>query len=225
MSEALESIAACPLQFVVNTHWHFDHTDGNEWMNAAGATIVAHTKTQIRMEHDQAIPEFEGVYPPSPSDAQPSVTFKRNKALEVNCHKLELTRYTPAHTDSDISVYFIGADVLHTGDTFSSDFYPFIDYSSRGSIDGMITACHETLSCVGPSTIIICGHGSASRRGDLVDFQRMLIDVRADVSALKEAGASPEEVIARSPTASYDAIWDHGFVSPDLFTWLVYRGV
>jgi glyoxylase-like metal-dependent hydrolase (beta-lactamase superfamily II) len=225
MSRALKSLSADPLRVLINTHWHFDHTDGNEWMHAAGATIFAHEKTLTRMQHRQFIPEFEGVYPPSPSGALPTVTFDRSKTLNTNGQEITLTRYTPAHTETDISVFFADADVLHAGDSFFSRFYPFIDYNSGGSIDGMITACHETRALIGSSTILVGGHGPAGGRSDLVAFEQMLVESRGTIAKLKQTGASAKEAIARKPTVSFDEKWGNGFVSPDLFTWLVYRGV
>jgi glyoxylase-like metal-dependent hydrolase (beta-lactamase superfamily II) len=225
MSRALQSLSADPLRVLINTHWHFDHTDGNEWMHAVGATIFAHEKTLTRMQHRQFIPEFEGVYPPSPAGALPTVTFQRSRTLNTNRHEIALTRYTPAHTETDISVFFADADVLHAGDSFFSRFYPFIDYNSGGSIDGMITACRETLARIGPSTILVGGHGPAGGRNDLVAFEQMLVEVRGRVATLKQTGASAQEAIARKPTAPFDEKWGNGFVSPELFTWLVYRGV
>jgi glyoxylase-like metal-dependent hydrolase (beta-lactamase superfamily II) len=225
MSRVLQSLSADPLRVLINTHWHFDHTDGNEWMHSAGATIFAHEKTLTRMQHRQFIPEFEGVYPPSPSGALPTVTFQRTRTLNANGHRITLTRYTPAHTETDISVFFADADVLHAGDSFFSRFYPFIDYNSGGNIDGMITACRETMSLIGPSTILVGGHGPAGGRNDLVAFEQMLVEVRGKIATLKQAGASAKEAIARRPTAPFDEKWGNGFVSPELFTSLVYRGV
>jgi glyoxylase-like metal-dependent hydrolase (beta-lactamase superfamily II) len=225
MSAALQSISSSPLRYLINTHWHFDHTDGNEWMHEEGATIIANEKTLARMQKQQWIPEFEGVYPPSPRGALPTITFEGTKNFRFNGHEVLLRRYTPAHTDTDISVFFTGADLIHTGDTFFSEFYPFIDYSSGGSIDGMIAACQETLALIGPSTIVVGGHGRAARRSDLVSFRTMLVELRGSVANLKQSGASALEVIARKPTATFDEKWGKGFVSPDLFTWLIYRGV
>ncbi|CAN5453644.1 MBL fold metallo-hydrolase [soil metagenome] len=225
MSEAFASISPQPLRLLIDTHWHFDHTDGNDWIHAAGATIVSHRKTVTRMQHTQFIPEFEGVFPPRTKAALPTVTFERKKTLHFNRQTIELARYTPAHTDTDISVYLAEADVLHTGDASFNGLYPFIDYSSGGSIDGMIAACEENLVLAGPSTLIVCGHGTAGRRADILSFKEMLENVRHTVVKLKRAGASEEEVLSRKPTAQYDQEWGGGFISADLFTWLVYRGV
>jgi glyoxylase-like metal-dependent hydrolase (beta-lactamase superfamily II) len=225
MRKALASIYPAPVKTLVNTHWHFDHTDGNEWMHAAGATIFAHAGTRFRMEHEQVIPEFEGVFPPSSPGALPTVTFQVAKTFEANGHRIELTRYTPAHTDTDISVFLGDADVLHTGDAFFNGLYPFIDYNSGGSIDGMIAACYENLALAGPSTIVVCGHGAPGLRKDILSLEQMLSEVRDSVAKLKKAGVSASEVMARKPTAHYDKQWGGGFISPDLFTWLVYRGV
>lgn len=225
MRKSFASISEYPLKYLVNTHWHFDHTDGNKWMHEAGATIIAHSKTLDRMSHRQVIPEFEGIYPPSPAGALPTVTFELTKMLRVNDEEVRLARHTPAHTDSDISVYFTAADVLHTGDTWFNGIYPFIDYNTGGSIDGLITASKENLKIAGRSTIVAPGHGASGVRDDLAKFHQMLVDTRASIARMKQSGASSKEVLARKPTAPYDKVWGGGFISPDLFTALVYRGV
>ena len=200
VSEALASLSTDPIRMLVNTHWHFDHTDGNEWVHSAGAAIVAQAKTLQRMRREQTIPEFEGVYPPSPAGALPTVTFDRNKRIDHNGKQIVLTRYTPAHTDTDIAVQVVDADVLHTGDTWFNGFYPFIDYNSGGSIDGMIAAAEENLNLATRSTIVVPGHGATGSREDLTEFHRMLVDVRASVSKLKRAGTPVDDVISQKPT-------------------------
>lgn len=157
--------------------------------------------------------------------ALPTITFDHTKTLQANGQEITLTRYTPAHTDTDISVFLRDADVLHAGDSFFSRFYPFIDYNTGGNIDGMIAACRETLALIGPSTIVVGGHGPAGGRADVLAFEQMLVEVLGQVAALKGTGASAKEVIASKPSASFYARWGNGFISPDLFTWLVYRGV
>jgi glyoxylase-like metal-dependent hydrolase (beta-lactamase superfamily II) len=225
MEQAFSGISDEPLKLLVNTHWHFDHTDGNEWMHSTGAMIISHSQTLDRMCHRQVIPEFEGIYPPSPRGALPTVTFEETKVLQVNGDELRLARHTPAHTDSDISVYFTGADILHTGDTWFNGIYPFIDYNTGGSIDGMIAASKENLEIAGRSTIVVPGHGASGGRDDLAAFHQMLVDMRTSIASLKRSGASAQEVLARRPTTPYDKVWGSGFISPDLFTSLVYRGV
>lgn len=225
MQAALASVSAEPLRNVISTHWHFDHTDGNEWMHRSGAVITAYAGTLKRMQHQQVIPEFEAVFPPSPAAALPKVTFERTMSVHLNGNTIDLARYTPAHTDTDTSVFLRDADVLHTGDAFFHRLYPFIDYSSGGSINGMIAACRENLALVGKSTLVVCGHGADARRQDIVDFQDMLLDVTDRVQKLKRTGSSSNEVIASKPTAPFDLKWGAGFISPALFTSLVYRGV
>jgi glyoxylase-like metal-dependent hydrolase (beta-lactamase superfamily II) len=225
MEQAFSGISDEPLKLLVNTHWHFDHTDGNVWMHATGATIISHSQTLDRMSHSQVIPEFEGIYPPSPRGALPTVTFEHTKVLQVNGDELRLARHTPAHTDSDISVYFTGADILHTGDTWFNGIYPFIDYNTGGSIDGMIAASKENLEIAGRSTVVVPGHGASGGRDDLAAFHQMLVDMRTSIASLKRSGASAQEVLARKPTTPYDKVWGSGFISPDLFASLVYRGV
>ena len=117
------------------------------------------------------------------------------------------------------------ANVLHAGDTFFSRFYPFIDYNSGGSIDGMIAACRESLRLITHSTIVVGGHGPAGTHSDLVSFEQMLVEIRESVAMRKQSGASSEEVLSSKPTKPFDEEWGDGFVSPDLFTWLIYRGV
>jgi glyoxylase-like metal-dependent hydrolase (beta-lactamase superfamily II) len=225
ITEALVALGPDPVQHLINTHWHWDHTDGNPWLHAAGATILAHEKTRQRLSSPQTIPVFNAVFPPLPADARPSLTFTDNHTLEINETTLLLSHYDPAHTDTDISVHFTDADVLHTGDTWFSAAYPFIDYATGGHIDGMIRAASKNLSIGTNSTIIVPGHGPVGNKEQLSQTLDMLTAIRDNVSALKKQGKPVDEAVAAKPTAKFDEKWGKGFVTPEMFVKLVYQGV
>jgi glyoxylase-like metal-dependent hydrolase (beta-lactamase superfamily II) len=222
---ALLTLDHHPIRNLINTHWHFDHTDGNEWVHSAGATITAHRNTLTRLSSPQPIAAFNYTFPAAPRGARPTVTFADDSILTVDAATLVLHHYEPAHTDTDISVNFIEADVFHAGDTWFNGFYPFIDYSTGGSIDGMIRAAYLTLSSVSSSTILIPGHGPVGSRADLLAFRDMLSACRDSVAALKSKGMSIDQVLAAKPNAAFDAKWGGGFMKPDDFARLVYQGV
>ena len=222
---ALHAVSPRPLRYLLNTHWHFDHTDGNLWMHTAGATIIAHTNTRARMKSRQVIPAFSLVLNPSPDGALPTVIFEQSRKLALNGEKIAMERYTPAHTDSDVSVFFENANVIHTGDTWFNGYFPFIDYDSGGSIRGLITASEENLKRTDAQTLIVPGHGSVGSRADLLAYHEMLVEVSGQVEHLKKRGYSLESVIETKPSARYDAALGNGFVGPSLFCELVYRGV
>jgi glyoxylase-like metal-dependent hydrolase (beta-lactamase superfamily II) len=225
ITAALQAISPDPIEGLINTHWHYDHTDGNEWMHAAGATIVAHDKTRQRLSTPQVIELFHANFPPAPVGAWPTKTFIKDDNMKINGKEIILNHYDPAHTDTDISVLFAEADILHTGDTWFSGAYPFIDYSTGGHIDGMIRATVRNLAVGTDSTILIPGHGAIGNKDQLSDSHDMLVAIRDKVAALKKQGRTADEAVAAKPTASFDARWHTGFVSPEMFTRLVYQGV
>ena len=222
---ALKALSSYPLRHLLNTHWHFDHTDGNEWMHRAGAEIIAQENTRSRMNSNQVIPAFSMVLTPSPAGALPTVVFKQSLDVLLNGERIQMKRYTPAHTDSDTGVFFTEANILHTGDTWFNGYYPFIDYDSGGSINGIVKASSENLALVDSATIVVPGHGAPGTRSDLIAFHDMLLDTRGRVSDLKKKGLSVEEAIKVKPTARYDQKLGGGFVPPDLFVRLIYRGI
>jgi glyoxylase-like metal-dependent hydrolase (beta-lactamase superfamily II) len=224
LEKALATISAEPLRHLINTHWHYDHTDGNAWMHKAGAQIIALTKTRTRMNSLQVIPAFDAVLPPSPASALPTSVFETSETLHLNGSGIRLQRYTPAHTDTDISVFFPEANVLHTGDTWFNGYYPFIDYDSGGSIRGLMTAATENLSLADETTIVVPGHGNVGSRRDLAEFREMLLSVHEKVAKQKKSGMPLPALIASRPTSEFDAKWGSGFITPELFVSLVYRG-
>jgi glyoxylase-like metal-dependent hydrolase (beta-lactamase superfamily II) len=223
--QALDSLDNKPIKRLINTHWHFDHCDGNAWVHEAGATILAHTNTRKHLAATQRVEDWDYNFPPAPAGGLPSELVASDKTLHHNGATLSLKVFQPAHTDSDLSVYFTEADVLHTGDIWWNGIYPFIDYSTGGSIDGTIRAVEETLAMTTDKTIIVPGHGPIGTRGQLVEFRDMLVAIRGTVAALKAKGLSLDDAIKAKPTATFDAKWGQFVIGPALFTRVVYEGV
>ena len=226
MTKAFADLSADPVTHLVNTHWHFDHADGNEWLHSIGAKIIAHINTKKHLSSIQRVEDWDYNFLPSPAGAIPSEIFEAEKKLKLNGQTIELKHYGPAHTDSDISVMFSEANVLHTGDTFWNGIYPFIDYSTGGSIDGAIAATEANLAHVAGDTIIVPGHGKpVSNKAELQEYRDMLVGIRDKVADLKRQGMSRDQAVAAKPTAAFDAKWGQFVIDPGYFTRLVYEGV
>jgi len=222
---ALDHLSSDPLTQLINTHWHTDHTDGNEWVHASGAAITAHTNTKKHLSVATRVEGWQWTFPAAPAGALPATVFDEEHRLHHNDTNIALKYYGPAHTDSDISVVFEEADVIHVGDTWWNGIYPFIDYSTGGSIDGMIRASDRNLTVVTDKTTIIPGHGPVGNKAALAEFREMLVAIRHNVAELKKQGKSLDETIAAKPTAKYDATFGQFLITPAFFTTLVYSGV
>jgi len=226
ITKALADLGADPITHLVNTHWHFDHSSGNEWLHSAGAKIIAPENTRKYLSEVQRVEDWDYNFLPLPPGGIPSEVFAAEHSLKLNGATIGLKRYTPAHTDSDISVTFGEADILHAGDTYWNSIYPFIDYSTGGSIDGMIAASDANLAVTTNKTIIIPGHGHpVSNESELQEFRDMLVAIRENIAALKKKGRSRDEIVAVKPTAAFDAKWSNFPIDPGFFTRLVYEGV
>jgi glyoxylase-like metal-dependent hydrolase (beta-lactamase superfamily II) len=223
---ALAELGSGPITHLINTHWHFDHADGNVWLNSAGAKIIAHENTRKHLSQVERVEDWDYNFLPHSLGGLPSEVFATERTLKLNGSTLALKYYGPAHTDGDISVTFGEADILHVADTFWNGIYPFIDYSTGGSIDGMIAASDANLAATTDNTIIIPGHGQpVSNRTELKEFRDMLVAVRGNVAALKKQGRSRDEAVAAKPTAAFDAKFGNFVIDPGFFTRLVYEGV
>lgn len=225
LTEALAAISSDPVKHVINTHWHFDHTDGNEWLHSTGAKITAHENTRKHLSKSTRVDAWNFTFPPSPEGALPAKVFSKEQKLDINGEKVVLRYYEPSHTDSDISVEFSNADIIHTGDIWWNGHYPFIDYNTGGSIRGMLAATERTLGMVGEKTLIIPGHGPVGKRTDLIAYRDMLVAVRDKIEAFKKQGRTLNEVIASKPTAAFDAKWGGFVINGATFATLVYAGV
>lgn len=225
IEHALASLGPGPLRYAINTHWHWDHSDGNAWVRRTGATLIADRRAVERLTETNRIVEWGHTFTPIPPRDRPNLVIDGDKLLRFAGETVRIRHYRPGHTDGDISVTFVRADILQTGDTFWNGMYPFIDYVTGGSIDGAIRAANANLALATPRTLVIPGHGPAGDRKALVAFRDMLVAVRARVAALKAQGKTLAAVQAARPTASFDAKWGRSVINGTLFTALVYRGV
>jgi cyclase len=222
---AIGELTDQPVRFVLNTHWHGDHTGGNENLGERGALIVAHDNVRARMSTDQFLEALQRTVPASPAAALPVVTFSEAITLYWNGEEIHASHVEPAHTDGDCVVVFRKADVVHTGDVFWNSGYPLIDLSAGGSIDGMIRVVRDLLATTGPATRFIPGHGAIGNRADVEAYLRMLETTRATVAERIAAGASLEEIQAARPTAAFDAERGTAFYSKEQYVSFVYESL
>ena len=225
IKSVLRGISAKPLRTAILTHWHWDHSDGDAWVRRSGATIIADAQTVARLKQTNTIVEWGHTFTPVAANSLPDLVLSDDKTLRSGRERIHIGHYRAGHTDGDLFVHFIRADVLQTGDTFWNGVYPFIDYVTGGSIDGAIRAADQNLAIAGAGTLVIPGHGPVGNRADLIAFRDMLVAVRGKVAALKAQGKSLPETIAARPTAEFDAKWGQSIIDGGLFTALVYRGV
>jgi cyclase len=219
---AVRAAGGSDVKFVVNTHWHGDHSGGNEPLGKAGAVIVAHNNVRTRMSTEQVMAAFNQTVPPSPAAALPTLTFPTRATFHWNGNTVNVFHVENAHTDGDSIVQFANLNVIHTGDTYMKDTYPFIDRSSQGTLDGFIKASEIVLARSDASTKIIPGHGALATRADYQRFHDMLVKVRANLKTLIDQGKTVDEAVAAKPTAEFDAVWGVGFMMPENFVRFAY---
>ncbi len=225
ISRMLAGISSLAPSTLINTHWHYDHTDGNAWIHARGALITAHRNTLKRLSVTQLNDVLGAIFPASPAVALPTDIFDIGARMSVGEVGIVLTHYPPAHTDGDISVHFEELDILHTGDTWSNGLYPFIDASTGGHIDGMIQATQTNLRRVSAATVIIPGRGPVGNREQLERSLDMLTELREKVATLKQRGLTFAEVVAGKPETPYEKHFSGSFVPFNLFLSCIYSGV
>jgi glyoxylase-like metal-dependent hydrolase (beta-lactamase superfamily II) len=223
--DAVKSITDKPIKFLLNTHWHFDHTGGNENFGKAGVVIVAHDNVRQRMSVEQFIARVNRKIPASPRVALPVITFAEQVTFHINDDDIHAIHVANAHTDGDVVVHWVKANTMHLGDVFFNGGYPFIDLSSGGSIDGVVAATGTALGYANAETKIIPGHGPLGSKADLQAYHDMLAGVRAAVQRLVVAKKTKEQAIAAKPTAKWDEKWGKGFIKPDDMVSTVYESL
>lgn len=220
---ALTELSDEPVRFVINTHWHFDHTGGNENFGKAGAVIVAHDNVRERMSTDQFMEAFDRTVPASPPEALPVVTFNDTVSFHLNGDTITVTHVPSGHTDGDSIVYFANADVLHMGDIYFNNGYPFIDLGSGGSVQGMIAAVERALEMAGEDTKVIPGHGGLADRAGLAQYHHMLSTIAGRVKRRMDDGASLEQIREAGVTEEFDERWGGAFIDADRFVGFVFQ--
>jgi cyclase len=222
---AIAAISPKPIKFVLNTHWHGDHTGGNENLTSAGAVVVAHENVRKRMSTDQFIEAFKRKVPASPPKALPVVTFTSDITLHFNGEDIRVIHVDPAHTDGDSIVVFPKAKVVHMGDCFMTISYPFTDLSSGGNFDGFIAAADKALGIADDSYKVIPGHGALSAKGDLKGWRDMLSTIRTRVKKQADSGKSLEAIQKLKVTADWDEKWGTGFIKADQVVEFAYKAI
>jgi glyoxylase-like metal-dependent hydrolase (beta-lactamase superfamily II) len=225
MKVALSAISPTPVKYVVNTHWHWDHTDGNAWLHESGATIVAQRNTRKHLSQATHVDDWNWTLPPVTADARPTLLIDDSKIFRFGGDIIHVEHYGPGHTDGDVWIYFEKADVMALGDLFWNGNYPFIDNQDGGNINDAIKWADKAVERTTDKTIVIPGHGPVGTRAQLIEFRNMLVTVRDNIAALKRQGKSIDEVVAAKPTAAFDDKWGRFVIAPAHFTRLVYAGL
>ena len=226
IKEAISNITDQPVKFVINTHWHSDHTGGNENFGELGTIIVSHDNVRERLSTEQFSEFFNRTVHPLPEKGLPIITFSDNMTIFQNGDEIRIIHVDNGHTDGDSIVYFTKNNVIHVGDDFNDKSYPFIDISSGGSIDGLISSLQTISSIIDDETKVVSGHAEISNKTKVNDLTNMLKDVRQNVSQMIEDGKSLEEIIASQPTSKYDEIYyDHSTIKPEDFVTLIYQSL
>lgn len=222
---AVAKLTPMPIKFVVNTHWHWDHTNGNENIGKAGALVVAHENVRRRMSTQQFVEFFKRTEPAAAPGALPVITFTDTITFHVNGEDVVVFHVAPAHTDGDAVVFFTKANVIHMGDTYFNTGYPFVDISSGGNVNGVILAADRALGMCNAQTIVIPGHGPVSNCEGLKAYRDMIATVRDRVRAEIQKGRTWEQVKGAALTADLDVKWGRGFIQPVAFVEFVYRSL
>ncbi len=222
---AIKGVGGDTPRFVINTHYHHDHTGGNENLGNKGVTIVSHDNVRKKLVNGATIKAFNKVIPPAAKAAVPVITFAEEMTFHLNGETLHVFHSPNGHTDGDAIIHFKNANVIHAGDIFFNGFYPFIDVGAGGTVNGVIAAVDKMLALADDNTKIIPGHGPLADKAQLVAYRQMLMTAQTRLSGLKSSGKSAADAVAAQPLADMEVKWGKGFLPTDKWITIVYDGV
>ena len=225
MSSEIKKLGGDTPKFLVNTHWHFDHTGGNENLGKSGTLIFAHDNVRNLLSKDNTITAFNKFVPASSKQALPVVTYSADNNFHINNETIHAFHVQNAHTDGDSVVHFVNANVIHAGDVWFNGFYPFIDVEHGGSLSGLIAAVTTIINKSDDKTVIIPGHGPVGNKAAIVEYKTMLVAVLNKLRIYQSQSKTLEEVIEAKPTKEFDAVWGNGFLNPDQWIGTIYGGL
>jgi glyoxylase-like metal-dependent hydrolase (beta-lactamase superfamily II) len=226
IKDTISKITDKPIKFVINTHWHPDHTGGNENLGETGALIISHDNVRKRLSTEQVSDFFNRSVPPLSEKGLPIITFSDNMTIYQNDDEIKIVHMDNGHTDGDSIVYFTKNNVIHVGDDFSDKSYPFIDISSGGTIDGLILALKTISSIINDETKVVSGHSEVSNKTKINNFGNMLVDVRNHINQMINEGKTLEDIISSHPTSKYDKVYyDHTKIKPQDFVTHIYQSL
>jgi len=223
--KAIKAVGGQHPKFLINTHYHGDHTGGNEKLGQGGTLIVSHDNVRERLISGSYIGAFKMSLPPTAKEGLPVITFSKNINFHLNGDTVIVTHVPHAHTDGDSFIYFQAANVIHAGDLFFNGFFPFIDVTHGGSLKGMIKGVDKVLRVADDQTKIISGHGPLGDKQQLASYREMLGIAYERLTKLKAEGKTAEEAAAAKPLADLETTWGNGLFKSDQWIKLIYSGV
>lgn len=221
LNQSIGMITENPITYVVNTHCHFDHVDGNIHYGEKGAQIISHENTRLRMLDYQNQPLLQVNYPPVPAKGLPTITFDKKMTLHLGNETINILHLGNGHTDGDAIIQFTDANVIHLGDLYFSILYPYIGVHTGGSINYVIKSLRKVSSLIDDETKIVGGHGTVKNRAELKRYIRMLATVRRRINQMICQEMTLEEVIDNKPTEDFDEEWGQ-ILPPEFFVTVVY---
>ena len=221
ISKAIAELSDQPIKYLFNTHWHGDHTGGNENFGKKGALVIAHENVKTRLSTEQKRP-FNRTTPPAPLIARPVITFKKDLSLHLNGEDILVYHFHHGHTDGDAIVYFPKSNIIHMGDTYFKGRFPYIDLNSGGSVQGVLKTINEVLFLADSESKIIPGHGSLSNKEELMEYRDVIVTIQDRVKKAIASEMTLEEIKASNLTKEYDEDWGGGFINSERFVDIIY---